>query len=95
LFHSCQKEFKAPHQRLFSSLVGAEPKLVDDFIFFLSQFSRCTTLDGDNIPPAAMRHGAFRRFDESRVLMQAAAEMPAIIPGRFIVPLPYCWRVAL
>jgi len=71
-------------------LVGAKPKLVDDTFFFLSQFSRCPTLDGYDVPPAPMRHGAFRCFNDSRVFMQAAPEMPAISPGRFIVPSPYC-----
>jgi hypothetical protein len=75
--------------------VGAEPKLVHDSFFFLSQFSRRTTLDGDDIPPAPVRHGTFRSFNGSRVFVQAAAEMPAIIPGRFIVPPPYCQRLTL
>lgn len=72
-------------------LVGAESKLVDDSCFVVSQFSRPTVFYGDNIPPGTVRHGAFGRFKEILVFMQAAAEVPTIIPGRFIVP-PSRWQ---
>lgn len=77
-----------------ADLVGAESKLVDGSCFVVSQFSRTSVFDGDNIPSGTVRHGAFGRFKESLVLMQAATEVPTIIPGGFIVP-PYCRQFGL
>jgi hypothetical protein len=51
--------------------------------------TRLAILDGEYIPPSAVRHPAFSRFYQGRVFVQAAAMAETICPARLIVEVQF------
>ena len=62
----------------------AKPEPVHYIFLFLVQFPWPAAFDGKNVPSSPVRHGAFRRFEESWMCMQTAAMTPTLGPSRFI-----------
>jgi hypothetical protein len=63
----------------------AEPELVNDPVFCLSQFARCAAFDGEHIPSVTMRRSAIGGVHQRWMFMQAAAMTPAFSPGCFVM----------
>jgi hypothetical protein len=65
----------------------AEPELVYDPVFYLSQFSCCAAFDGEDVPSCTTGHSALCGFYECSVFMQAAVVSPTIGPRCLIVEI--------